>query len=1075
MKNKKIFTLFLSIGLIFLFSIGFSIWYIIYSFNAEITLSYSLPEEDLFNFENNYIYNGKPQYPITNRLVNYDVLYEYCTQKNKQWMSIVIDNDKSGPTGAGDYYLKVTAFEKNTNNVIGFCIVKVTISPILLHVDEFLSFTHSDIVNGIEGSTTKNYRDKSFFDDYLKSLIKVSYANIESDEYYDSYAISELTNGDKTYTFDSSTSASGVIIPGSTYELTIKLANSNYQFLNTNGTSSTNKKIIVKYKTALIGESFFTIEEAINEINYNPGTITLAGDASSSTSYVETSFTKLNRLNLEGYNDNLSYTISSESVLLVPFEKSLQRKAVSGSYSSNVYSTLRIPSNVTLNFDKNSSMYIGSFFASLAVSKQRGVVVNDGVINVKKGCKLYSYGYLKGTGNIKLESGSIASDVLTIYDWPGGSAITNYIRNDLLKLGLSSSYEYPLIPFNAWSIHNISCNMEINANAKLLAYSYVNIKMDIELNDVVIIGDTNSTNYLFKNCNTSSENYIIKKSLNSELTPDDNRLSSITGSNQVQCQKDKIEIYGNYTDGNLLISLNVNIGEILGVGSIGDKTILLKTSTSKSLPLAYLDVNVKEGAELILNSSDYLFLPGTSFNVEESAMVYVGKDVDLTMLPISKLEDYSSSNFDRSFIIYCVDKKDSVLNVNGNIICFGNLGGTVSTTSNSGSLDISNFANTSGTFKFFVKTTESYVSDDISVPLKGNINSNTESSSYFEKKFYSSVYDDFGYFVEASHNYGDKLYVEISDDNNAQLTVKDKNGNDISADYYDYGTDIYITVSATSGYKDPKVYANGVELSENNGIYHFTLQTHTIITSSATKEDSGGGGGGSCIPSGTSIILADGSIKKVEDLTLNDLLLVYNHETGKFEASPIVFIDDDGWTYYDIVNLKFSNGTITRLIYEHGYFDVTLNKYVYIDEYNYRDYIGHEFVYTNGSTIEYVTLVDSYITNEYVGCYSPVTAVHLNYIVDGMLSMPGGIDGIFNIFEYGEGLKYDESLMQQDIEKYGLMEYEALADYVPYEMFYAFNAKYFNVAIGKGLITFDEIISYVEKYLSRHGLDNPSE
>ena len=110
------------------------------------------------------------------------------------------------------------------------------------------------------------------------------------------------------------------------------------------------------------------------------------------------------------------------------------------------------------------------------------------------------------------------------------------------------------------------------------------------------------------------------------------------------------------------------------------------------------------------------------------------------------------------------------------------------------------------------------------------------------------------------------------------------------------------------------------------------------------------------------------------------------------------------------------------------------------------------------------------MTNEFVGCYSPVTAIHLNYIVDGMLSMPGGVEGIFNIFEYGEGLKFDEELMKDDIEKYGLMEYEVLAPYVPYEMYVAFNAKYFNVAIGKGLITFEKILYYADKYLNKHGL-----
>ena len=36
-----------------------------------------------------------------------------------------------------------------------------------------------------------------------------------------------------------------------------------------------------------------------------------------------------------------------------------------------------------------------------------------------------------------------------------------------------------------------------------------------------------------------------------------------------------------------------------------------------------------------------------------------------------------------------------------------------------------------------------------------------------------------------------------------------------------------------------------------------------------------------------------------------------------------------------------------------------------------------------------------------------------------------------------------EITCKKDIEKYGIMEYEVLAEYVPYEMYYAFNAKYF--------------------------------
>lgn len=44
-----------------------------------------------------------------------------------------------------------------------------------------------------------------------------------------------------------------------------------------------------------------------------------------------------------------------------------------------------------------------------------------------------------------------------------------------------------------------------------------------------------------------------------------------------------------------------------------------------------------------------------------------------------------------------------------------------------------------------------------------------------------------------------------------------------------------------------------------------------------------------------------------------------------------------------------------------------------------------------------------------------------------MLSMPGGITGLFNIFEYeNESLKYNIKKKNEDIKKYGLLDYPSL-------------------------------------------------
>lgn len=226
----------------------------------------------------------------------------------------------------------------------------------------------------------------------------------------------------------------------------------------------------------------------------------------------------------------------------------------------------------------------------------------------------------------------------------------------------------------------------------------------------------------------------------------------------------------------------------------------------------------------------------------------------------------------------------------------------------------------------------------------------------------------------------------------------------------------------------------------------------------------------SCIASGTLITLADGTQKAVENLTTDDILLVFNHETGKYDTAGITFIEDDGWNYYNVINLIFSDGTHNKLIYEHALFDATLNKYVYITESNYAEFIGHEFVVQEGDWYDTVTLTNAYVAKEYTGCYSLVTVYHLNYFIDGLLSIPGGIEGLFNIFEYGENLKFDEEKMQADIEKYGLYTYEDFKDYIPEEIYYAFPAPHLKVAVGKGMLTFDTILDYIEQFIVKNGL-----
>ncbi len=227
-----------------------------------------------------------------------------------------------------------------------------------------------------------------------------------------------------------------------------------------------------------------------------------------------------------------------------------------------------------------------------------------------------------------------------------------------------------------------------------------------------------------------------------------------------------------------------------------------------------------------------------------------------------------------------------------------------------------------------------------------------------------------------------------------------------------------------------------------------------------------------CLIEGTLITLADGTQKKIEDLEYGDQLLVFNHETGRMEAGILIMLDhtDVPRDWYNVINLVFSNDEVLRIHNVHGLFDITLNKYVFITEENFHEFVGHEFYAAdyNGSEFvgETVTLTEAYITCEYVRIYSPVTAVHLNHFASGMLAMAPAPDnfteGHTNVFEFDENLKYDEEKMQADIEKYGLYTYDDFAEYLTEDQFNALSFAYLKVAVGKGNLDWEGVMKIVE-------------
>lgn len=649
-------------------------------------------------------------------------------------------------------------------------------------------------------------------------------------------SITGINNNDKT----GITSYTNVV--GSTYLVTVALTGSSA----INYTLRTGTPVIFKYKTAIVNGTYYTIEEAITKAT---GDITFAGDAGNASSFVYTAFSNL-ASSVNPYKENKNEYLISGRKFIVPCSTSVLKTKYSSTTSPDyVYSSVYIPDDITINFVNGSELLADGVinFAqpNITITKQRGVLYNNGYISIANGCSLNAYGYVKGFGTIDLASGASATDCMHTYDWPGGNAASG-MNDDVL-------------PTNAWSAHNISCKTRLYAGATYYGYVYfVAAKQDLETTALLIGSDT-SKNSLFK----ITSGYIEKSATPATSTPNDKTLYLVTGSNQIEGQRDLVRIYGNCVDSKFKMSVTA----LLII------TVNMETNTSKPATIGYMDIYVESGSNFSLSNSDYLFLPGSKLVIEKGATVTIGSNVDVTMATWSEINGLSGG-----FKNHCKDKVDAKAILNGAVIVNGSIGGIWESTEESAILNISG-GNATAAYVTMLGSSSPYCYRG-TLAATGNINGTINSN--FSKTVYVSV-----------NNNGTYYWTEAT--NVTEFTLNFFDGNNLLE------TKTMLVVDGTS------YIITGNEYKPTKKYYDFVKWTLADGTTAVGK------------------VLNNGeSINLYANWTLHKYDVIYNitYEDCEDLSTGLINGNFDSFTYDDVVNkLSFVDAIDGTLFFDGWYID----------------------------------------------------------------------------------------------------------------------------------------------------------
>lgn len=760
----------------------------------------------------------------------------------------------------------ISGFVNNDNESVINGLDKITYSFGYKKLDDIGTF---DITPNVDALTAKNYKFKAAsgvltvnaLDIQLSGVIECNYdannplvfskdlfanakftapsnSSIDLSKVYNSITEAKAKNYSTTngvtvspenglFSYAFSKTQSGTKMAGSTYKIEgVTLDNKNFNLTTT--------EVYLKYKTAKIGDKYFTIEDAIN--SSATGDIILASNSSGTDTYVISAFTSLN------YYGNKTFACS-KNIIVPHTDGATTYENQKTGQTGNVGSVLIIPNGVSLTMD-GSSLNILAIISqnnttNTCTSAKRGVVMNQGTLIVKKQIKsgknvvpnILAYGYLKGNGNVNVENGATVQDLFHLYDFKGGG-ITYGIH---LK-----TKEY--LPINSYSIHNVSCNVRVNAGC--VYNTYYEITMGGEwFNGIIPVVSTADSAALFK----LSSGYIEKRAIPAESTTWKNKkdstgltygesLDKINGSNQLAGQKEDIRICGLAVDGSISITIKLEKWEI----SVAKVT--METGTNNPLPVPYMDIRVCNGGDLSLVNSSYKFMPGSSLTVDDGGKLTLGANAKLVLYSVEdcsvleapatyKEKDGTIKPYPHSFITrYCIDKVDAYFLINSNNVTLnGGVSGKIISEKSGVKLEIMKESTDITVLNVVINNKHKLLSfeyADVTTrnassarPMKacGNImnSSSTAEETHFETGTYYSTKIGSGYawfknFATITYN---PKGGTLNENTTQNITLPSGGYTDLptpTRDYYSFGGwyfDDALTQKATAIYTDCTLYA----------------------------------------------------------------------------------------------------------------------------------------------------------------------------------------------------------------------------------------------------------------------------
>ena len=283
-----------------------------------------------------------------------------------------------------------------------------------------------------------------------------------------------------------------------------------------------------------------------------------------------------------------------------------------------------------------------------------------------------------------------------------------------------------------------------------------------------------------------------------------------------------------------------------------------------------------------------------------------------------------------------------------------------------------------------------------------------------------------------------------------------------------YGQNYTTTITANNNRNLPTALTitMGGNNVANNG-YNYNTRTGSLTVYNVTDDlnISGDTTGGTCLIKGTKVLLANNTYKNIEDIKYDDLLMVWNYETGKLTKEYPIWIEKEKKSN-SYIKVTFSDNSTIGIVGSHAFFSRDYNEFISSKD-SKKFHIGSKIVKIDNGILKEVSITKIEKIYDKTEYYFVASTRYWNIITNDFITTDAYTD-ITNLYPFNKNITWSNN---RNIIK---IDYELVKDILPYYMFKGFRAEELGVLFNNNKNDINGIKNYIQELIiSDHMLKEP--